>query len=168
MIIPYFKSLRKKSSMPRPNFLAPALLLAIGNDGRQDDGLGWAFGQATEANKDFQGEVVYRYQLQIEDALLLAEYPTVIFVDASREDLPAGFELAPLQPSAHFGVTTHQLSPATVLALAERLYEARPQSFLLQIAGVEWELQRGLSERGRQHLKKALAEFDRFHLHTNR
>ncbi|NBC07083.1 MAG: Ni/Fe hydrogenase, partial [Bacteroidetes bacterium] len=132
--------------MPHPIFHSspPPLLLAIGNDGRQDDGLGWAFGQAMEADEDFRGEVVYRYQLQVEDALLISEYPTVIFVDACREALPRGFELAPLRPAADFGVTTHQLSPATVLSLAGQLYGAAPQAYLLKISGVEWELKQRL------------------------
>jgi len=134
----------------------PPLLLAIGNDGRQDDGLGWAFGQAIEAEEAFQGEVVYRYQLQVEDALLISEYPTVFFVDACREELPNGYDLAPLRPAADFGVTTHQLSPATVLSLAEQLYSARPQAYLLKISGVEWGLERGLSEGGKRNLGLAL------------
>lgn len=138
---------------------APLLLLAIGNDGRQDDGLGWAFGQALEANKAFRGDIVYRYQLQIEDALLISDYPAVLFVDACREELPQGFELIPLQPLANFGVTTHQLAPATVLGLAKQLYEAMPQAYLLKIMGVKWELERGLSESGHKHLRKAIEGF---------
>jgi hydrogenase maturation protease len=134
----------------------PPLLLAIGNDGRQDDGLGWAFGQAMEASEIFRGDIVYRYQLQVEDALLIADQPTVVFVDACREELPAGFDLTPLHPAADFGVTTHQLSPATVLSLAKQLYNAHPQAYLLKIMGVEWGLKRGLSERGRQCLNQAL------------
>lgn len=134
----------------------PPLLLAIGNDGRQDDGLGWAFGQAVEAAESFHGEVVYRYQLQVEDALMIADQPTVVFVDACREELTAGFDLAPLQPVADFGFTTHQLSPATVLALAKQLYGAQPQAYLLKIMGVEWELKRGLSEWGRRHLERVV------------
>ena len=134
----------------------PPLLLAIGNDGRQDDGLGWAFGQAMEADEDFRGEVVFRYQLQVEDALLISGHPTVIFVDACREALPRGFELALLRPAADFGVTTHQLSPATVLSLAGQLYGAAPQAYLLKISGVEWELERGLSEGGRWNLERAV------------
>ena len=144
--------------MPHPIFDSspPPLLLAIGNDGRQDDGLGWAFGQAMESDEDFQGEVAYRYQLQVEDALLISEYATVIFVDACREALPKGFELAPLRPAADFGLTTHQLSPATVLALAEQLYGTTPQAYLLKIAGVEWALERGLSEEARRNLGRAV------------
>lgn len=138
------------------------LLIAIGNDGRQDDGLGWAFGQAMEASDDFQGEVVYRYQLQVEDALLIADYGIVLFVDACRGELPMGFEFIPLKPDADFGFTTHQLSPATVLALSEQLYGAVPQTFLLKIAGTAWALERGLSKAGTRNLASALNEAEAF------
>lgn len=136
------------------------LLLAIGNDGRQDDGLGWAFGQAVEASQSVRGDIVYRYQLQIEDALLIADYPTVLFVDACQEELPRGFSLAPLEPLATFGVTTHQLTPATVLALTQQLYGAKPQAYLLKITGVKWGLQRGLSEQASQYLERALGHVE--------
>lgn len=134
------------------------LLIAIGNDARQDDGLGWAFGQAMEASDDFQGGVVYRYQLQVEDALLIAGCRTVLFVDACREKLPMGFAFTPLQADADFGFTTHQLSPATVLALSKQLYDANPQAFLLKISGKAWALERGLSKTGAQNLAFALKE----------
>lgn len=134
------------------------LLIAIGNDGRQDDGLGWAFGQAMEADAAFRGAVAYRYQLQVEDALLIADAPVVIFVDACRVELPQGFEFTPLQPVANFGFTTHQLSPATVLALSKQLYGAEPQAFLLKIMGTAWALERGLSKAGKQNLALALNE----------
>jgi len=134
------------------------LLIAIGNDARQDDGLGWAFGQVMEADEDFRGTVVYRYQLQVEDALLIADYGTVLFVDACRGELPVGFEFTPLKADANFGFTTHQLSPATVLALSKQLYGAKPQAFLLKIAGTAWALERGLSKAGARNLASALKE----------
>jgi hydrogenase maturation protease len=138
------------------------LLIAIGNDARQDDGLGWAFGQAMEASNDFQGEVVYRYQLQVEDALLITGYRTVLFVDACREELPMGFAFTPLQADADFGFTTHQLSPATVLALSKQLYGAAPQAFLLKISGTAWALERGFSKAGAHNLASALNEAEAF------
>lgn len=143
---------------PEPKTTNGLLLIAIGNDARQDDGLGWAFGQAMEASDDFQGEVVYRYQLQVEDALLIAGYRTVLFVDACQEELPMGFAFIALQAYANFGFTTHQLSPATVLALSKQLYGAVPQAFLLKIAGTAWALERGLSKTGAQNLASALNE----------
>ena len=43
------------------------IILGIGNNGRQDDGLGWAFLDFLE-EQNTTIDLEYRYQLQIEDA----------------------------------------------------------------------------------------------------
>jgi len=131
------------------------LLLAIGNDGRQDDGLGWAFAREAE-QMPFPGEIHYRYQLQVEDAALIAGATAVLFVDASRERLASGFSLKPCHPESSFSFTTHSVAPSAVLAVSRELYGACPPAFLLGIKGAEWELQRGLSSTARKYLDKAL------------
>ena len=62
------------------------LIIGIGNSGRSDDGLGWLMLDTIE-NKFSNVDVLYRYQLQIEDAEILSHYPTVIFVDACISEL---------------------------------------------------------------------------------
>ena len=133
------------------------LVFAIGNSGRQDDGLGWAFGERLAASDDFQGTLAFRYQLQIEDADLLRTYHRVIFVDASKEDLPTGVAWSPLEAAGEVAFSTHALSPGTVLRLAEELYDVRPEAWTLAIAGKEWELCIGLSEVAERHLELAWA-----------
>lgn len=133
------------------------LLLAIGNDARQDDGLGWAYARALEAQGGFGGAVEYRYQLQIEDADLIAQYDTAIFVDASKTALPEGYVFTRLAPALEFAFSTHALSPAAVLSLCETVYGRCPEAWLLAIAGEAWELEFGLSEAGERNLAAALA-----------
>ena len=143
--------------------LHPPLVIAIGNDGRRDDGLGWAFGRKLEGVKAASFRIEYRYQLQIEDALLVSEYPLVIFVDACRENLKAGFDLSPLYPAGALGFTTHQMSPESILALSRDLYRATPRSFLLRISGKNWDLAKGLSKAAQGNLDEAFDHFtDRF------
>ncbi|MBK8566182.1 MAG: hypothetical protein IPN76_23285 [Saprospiraceae bacterium] len=91
------------------------LVLAIGNSGRQDDGLGWAFGEALERTVSSEGEVHYRYQLQVEDADLVTTADRVVFVDAFKDPLPDGFQWKKIAPNADFEFTTHALSPEAVL-----------------------------------------------------
>lgn len=134
------------------------LLFAIGNDGRQDDGLGWAFAREVE-QLPFPGEIHYRYQLQVEDAALVARARTVLFVDASRESLQEGFAVTGCDPREAVEFTTHALTPASVMAIAEDLYNARPPAYILAISGCNWELERGLSDTARRHLEKALEWF---------
>ncbi len=136
-----------------------ALLFAIGNNGRQDDGLGWAFGEALEQSGHFDVDVHYRYQLQVEDAELISRACKVIFVDASKGELACGIQWKKVEPSADFEFTTHALSPEAVLFLCEKLYEKKPEAHCLLIQGEVWELGIGLSERAMGNLAKSVTFF---------
>ncbi len=136
------------------------IILAIGNNGRQDDGLGWAFGVALEQDSSFEGEVHYRYQLQVEDANLIASAERVVFVDAFKGSLPGGFQWKPVAPTADFEFTTHTLSPQAVLFFCEQLYGKTPEAYCMLIAGEAWELGIGLTERGEENLKAALDAYN--------
>ena len=132
------------------------LVLAIGNSGRQDDGLGWAFGEALEKDGQFEGEVHYRYQLQVEDADLVTTADRVVFVDAFKDPLPDGFQWKKIAPNADFEFTTHALSPEAVLFFCEQLYGRVPDANCMLISGEAWELEIGLTERGKKNLELAL------------
>lgn len=135
------------------------IIIAIGNDARQDDGLGWAFAKAVESDGRFGGRIEYRYQLQVEDAELIAGYDCVLLVDASKKSFPQGFEYQKLAPALEFTFSTHALSPASVLALCQQVYERSPDAWLMAISGEQWELQFGLSSIGEKHLKSAYEYF---------
>jgi hydrogenase maturation protease len=131
------------------------LVFAIGNSGRQDDGLGWALGERLAADTRFTGAVAFRYQLQVEDAELLSAYQRVVFVDASKDKLADGVAWFRAEPAGAVAFSTHALSPGTVLQLAKELYEVDPEAWILAIAGTEWELEIGLSTRASKHLERA-------------
>lgn len=139
--------------------LRDAMLIGIGNDGRSDDGLGWAFLNAIEQSGKFTGQIIYRYQLQVEDAELISRAERVVFVDACQHHLPRGFQWQTCQPSHDVEYTSHQLSPQTVLFLCQQLYEQTPQTNLLLIEGCSWELQLGLSDVAKSNLQNALQFF---------
>ncbi len=132
------------------------LLFGIGNSGRQDDGLGWAFAEAMEREGLASMEIHYRYQMQVEDAELVAGAEKVLFVDASRGVLRGGYLWKKIKPSAKFEFTTHILQPESVLFLAQDLFGKTPQAWRLLIEGEQWELESGLSDRAKLNLKKAL------------
>ena len=132
------------------------LLLAIGNDGRADDGLGWAFGRRMEAEPAFAGDVEYRFQLQVEDALLAAGYEVLLFVDASRTPVPGGFDCVRCHPEEAATYTTHFLTPGAVLRLCRELYDTAPAAYLLPIQGERWDLEIGLSPEARERLERAV------------
>jgi hydrogenase maturation protease len=130
-------------------------LIAVGNTGRQDDGLGWALARVLEERGILAGNIHYRYQLQVEDAELIARADSVIFVDAFRGELPGGFELRRCEPAAGFAFTTHALPPEAVLFVCEQLYGRRPEARSLLIAGKHWSLGTDLSGAAETNLRRA-------------
>lgn len=131
-------------------------LFAIGNSGRQDDGLGWALAGAIEQRGFFKGKVHYRYQLQVEDADVVAQAHTVIFVDAFKGFLPQGFSWKPCEPAIEFHFSTHAIAPESILFLSKDLFGAEPKAFCLLIQGHAWELETGLTLAAKQNLYAAL------------
>lgn len=137
---------------------AGCLVYGIGNVGRQDDGLGWAFVDWLEDSGRATGtELVRSYQLQLEDAHLVARFPRVLFVDASRD--PALADFAVLRPEPAFDVpfTSHALTVATVLATARLCFGRLPDARLLALRGYSWELVEELTEEAHQNLAAATA-----------
>ena len=127
------------------------LIFGVGNNGRQDDGLGWAFLDFLETlNLDF--DIEYRYQLQIEDAEMSLNYDTVIFVDATKEQTKNGYTFTDCFASEEYSFSTHALRPETILFLSNSIYNHFPKSYILGIEGYEWELQIGLTKKAKLNL----------------
>jgi len=135
------------------------LLMAVGNSGRGDDGLGWAF---ADLAKTFAGDWLdyeYCYQLQIEGAEQISKYETVIFVDASQSQLENGFEIKPCNAANHYFFSSHVQSPQTILYLAMDLYRKKPEAYTLAIQGNDWELKTSLSQEAIKNLHLAFDFF---------
>lgn len=135
------------------------ILLAIGNSSRGDDGLGWAFAEALEGGDRFQGDIVYRYQLQVEDAELISHYPQVVFVDASQEEALQTFKWTAIYPQASSDYSSHRQQPEVILQLCLDLFGALPRARQLAIRGYQWELGQSISPRGWNNLEEAVAWF---------
>ena len=78
---------------------AATLVLAWGNPGRRDDGLGPAFAEAIRDRGVADLAVSADYQLQVEDAAELCGCARVLFVDADRAG-PGPFRFHRLEPEA--------------------------------------------------------------------
>ncbi len=130
-------------------------LIGYGNPGRCDDGLGPAFAARIEARGLPGLDVFTDYQLTVDHALQIASADEVVFVDALMNSaLP--FRFAALEPAASHDLSSHSLSPASVLALAATLFDARPKAFVLGISGVEFgEVREGLSKEAGENLRLA-------------
>jgi hydrogenase maturation protease len=140
------------------------LVIGVGNPGRRDDGLGPALVERLAGFRppersvvpasDGSADAFWTYQLNIEDAAVVREYDRVVFADAGVEGVePAVLE--PLEPAASIAFTTHEMPPASVLALGEELYGNAAPAFLLIIRGEAWDLEEGLTAEAVRNLDRA-------------
>ena len=145
------------ANRPEPNPGPETVIFGIGNSGRTDDGLGWAFLERLQQNPQFSAQAEYRYQLQVEDAAMISQARHVIFVDSFEGELEHGFQWTPCEPVRGSEFTTHVMSPGAVLALCQDLYRQTPHSEMMLIQGESWELGIGLSPAATIRLEKAIA-----------
>ncbi|PKP28618.1 MAG: Ni/Fe hydrogenase [Bacteroidetes bacterium HGW-Bacteroidetes-18] len=135
------------------------LVIGIGNNTRQDDGLGWNFLELLE-NEGFNADnLLCKYQLMVEDAELISDYKTVIFIDACKSELENGFSLERIYPSEEVSFSTHSVPPNQILNLCETIYDKKPKVHLLKIQGYHWDIGVGLSKQAKRNLKNALSYF---------
>lgn len=130
-----------------------SLIYGIGNDGRQDDGLGWAFIDRLEQIRPRPRARLRRtYQLGLEDADLISRYTRVLFVDATKDPAVESFTLSRPEPRLDFSFTSHALSVPSILATTQQCFDHVPDTYVLAIRGYEWELQQGLTSSAQQNL----------------
>ena len=134
-------------------------MIGIGNSGRQDDGLGWAFLDRIQKLDLPLAQLEYRYQLQIEDAALISEAKSVVFVDSFDGHLPDGYAWKRCEARSDVQFTSHVLLPEAVIYLCQNLYSTRPEAYVLMIQGKSWDLETGLSETAQTNLEVALSFF---------
>jgi hydrogenase maturation protease len=132
------------------------LVLGYGNPGRQDDGLG----PAVAAGIDRLGwpnlSAFDNYQLNIEDAVDVADHDVVWFVDAAK-DGQSPYAVRELSPASSIEFTSHLMRPEALLAIARQCYGATPRAFQLAIRGYQFEFIEALTPRATDNLRAALA-----------
>jgi Ni,Fe-hydrogenase maturation factor len=86
-------------------------------------------------------------QLTVELAPKLAEYETVLFVDASVLLRPGQWVLEKLDDSTKFeSCIGHHFCPQELLNLAATLYDANPRAYMLSIGAKQFDHAESLSE----------------------
>ncbi len=129
------------------------LVYGIGNVGRQDDGLGWAFVDWLEASGRSGEATLHRgYQPVLEDADLVSRFARVLFVDATKD--PAVDTVAVTRPVPAYDVpfSSHALTVPTLLATARLCFDAEPEAWLIALRGHSFDLEVGLSPGARASL----------------
>ncbi|CAN5600923.1 hydrogenase maturation protease [soil metagenome] len=136
-----------------------SLIYGIGNVGRQDDGLGWAFVDRLEAAGYLRhAELQRTYQLNLEDADLINGFARVLFVDATKDPAITSFALTRPAPKFDMSFTSHAISVPAIVATAGQCFDRVPDIYLLAIRGYEWELQMGLTASAETNLRQAIAD----------
>ena len=141
---------------------ASCMIYGIGNVGRQDDGLGWAFiDWLEETGICARAEITRHYQLHLEDADLISKKERVLFVDATKVPEVDDIRLETVTPSLDFSFTSHALSIPTIMSTCQLCFDRVPDVQLLTIRGYEWELKVGLTPMAARNLKTANAYFSK-------
>lgn len=134
-----------------------SLIYGIGNDGRQDDGLGWAFIDRLEQRRPRPRAHLRRtYQLSLEDADLISRYTRVLFVDATKDPAVESFTVSRPEPRLDFSFTSHAISVPSILAASRQCFDHVPDAYVLAIRGYAWELRQGLTGPARHNLCHSL------------
>lgn len=135
------------------------LIIGIGNNTRQDDGLGWKFLALLEEDGFTADNLVCKYQLMVEDAELISEFDVVIFVDAYKSELENGFAFERIYPAEEVSFSTHSVPPNQILNLCETLYAKKPKAYLMKIQGYNWDINFDLSKTAKTNLTNAYTYF---------
>ena len=139
--------------------LDKVIVIGIGNNTRQDDGLGWAFLEKLEKDGFNEENLFCKYQLMVEDAELISTYKTVIFVDACKTNLKNGFAMERVYPSKEVSFSTHEVPPNQILNLCETIYNKTPNAYIIKIEGYQWDFEIQLSTQAKINLNNAINKF---------
>lgn len=138
----------------------PVLLLGYGNSSRGDDGLGPALLEMIEEERVLGRapdifDTLTDYQLQIEHVLDLQKRQLVVFIDASLS-ATAPFDYSCLEPCRDNSYTSHAMSPASLLAVYEKVCsEPLADAYLLGICAYQFDLGTSITAQAREHLGQA-------------
>jgi len=140
------------------------LIVGIGNNTRQDDGLGWGFLDLLEKDDFNPDNLLYKYQLMVEDAELIGEYKNVFFIDACKTHSKEGFLIERIYPAEQVAFSTHAVPPNQILNLCKTIYNQKPRAYVIKIDGYEWDIEIGLTEKAQTNLESAFKYFKKVFL----
>lgn len=138
----------------------PVLLFAYGNLSRGDDALApllleqlQSSGLNTACGRPLK--FLCDYQIQVEHSADMHDCERVLLMDASQVlSKPWQFYEPELQQETLY--TTHGMSPSTLMYTYRQVYHSEPPlTCMLAIAGFNFELGQGLSQRARFNLQQA-------------
>ena len=148
------------NQFPIPN--SPSfLVIGYGNSLRGDDGIGQQVAAEWEQWNLPQVQVKSLHQLTPELAEDLAKVDCAIFVDACIAEYSETVKVEMIKPDANSTVTFgHTSNPRSLLAMTLALYSHYPQSWLISVPGINFELCDRLSPVAEAGVKAALEQIE--------
>jgi len=142
--------------------MARFLIIGYGNPLKSDDGLGWHVAdQLSRQLPSPEVKVIRAHQLMPELAEEVSHAEFVVFIDAREGGLPGEINRQVVdsqERSARVFVQSHDLSPASILQLANELYRAAPRACLLTVSGEHFEDGDSLSQPVLLAVPRVIAE----------
>ena len=133
------------------------LVIGYGNTLRGDDGTGFRIAEAVEAWGLPEIKSLPCHQLTPELAAEIAETDRVIFVDATLPQNPhSPIILERIFPEQSPAMPTHHSSPASLLALTQRLYGKQPLAYAMLLPSWEMGYGEDLSRIAQMGLRQGL------------
>lgn len=134
--------------------LGRVLIIGYGNPYRRDDGVAYhvvnairreqgraALAQDEDGMDDLGHPVdtLMQHQLLPELSPLLADYQTIIFVDAHTSACPDSVRVVAVEPMYGFHAVTHHISPGMLLELAQKSQGVTLTGWLVSILGNDFD-----------------------------
>ncbi len=135
------------------------LLIGYGNDLRSDDGVGQKIAHTVKYWNVPHLTTLAVHQLTPELASGLAEVDFAIFVDANYQET-SEVKVAKVEISDNMMIFTHKSGPETLLSLAENLYHHHPETWLVKIPAVNFDIGDRFSSLTENAMNEALEEID--------
>jgi len=134
---------------------ARILIVAYGNPLRGDDGIAWHVAELLRRKlSSDEADILCVHQLMPELAEAVSRSSGTIFIDSREDGEPGQIYQARVAQQADTSFSTHVLTPAQVMALADALYGNGPEAYELSATGESFQHSEELSER----LKTALPQ----------
>ena len=148
-----------------------ALIIGYGNAYCHDDGVGlYVINQLRnrlgirELQPDEDGldhleqglATIMVHQLIPEIVPVLADYPTVVFVDAHMGVIPDDVRVVQVKEERSFHAVTHHMSPGMILSMVSDMKGKAPSGYLVSVRGENFDFGLGITEACRRRADLAV------------
>jgi hydrogenase maturation protease len=134
-------------------------IVGYGNPQRRDDGIGPYAASRLRDLFNGMASIHVRPYHQLDPTLVedLKDVGAVLFIDATMEPLPGGWQRSPLQPSVDgWAYLVHDFQAPILLGLIKAFYGHCPEAWMVSVHGEDFGFGEGLSDGARRRADEAV------------